>query len=211
MHAGGDDQRADARRHLGDLHRAHLDDPSGVRAVRADHPGTDQAAEQVRRPAGGRGRRPAAEPQVSSPPKGWSPPRAPGILPTTWRRSHSSSPSAPARKVSAHGSTCTAEPIATTWSSGQHQRAGVLARVEPAPDGAAPPAEGTRLAVRPGPGPAEQADRDEPTVALLERDVVDVADHLLLATEDLVVEQAQPQRQRGARLDRPAAVRCRGS
>ena len=84
----------------------------------------------------------------------------------------------------------------------EHQGPGVLARVEPAPDRATPPTQGTRLPVRPGAGAAQHPDGEQPAVALLERDVVDVAEHLLLAAEQLVVEQAQPEGQRGAGLDR---------
>ena len=93
---------------------------------------------------------------------------------------------------------------------GEHERAGVLARVEPSPDGPPPAAESARLAVRPGPRPPEQAHRDEAAVTVLERDVVHVADHLLLAPEDLVVEEAQSKGQWGAGSDRPAGGRVAG-
>ncbi len=85
----------------------------------------------------------------------------------------------------------------------QHERPGVLARVETAPDRPSPPAQGSGLSPRPGARPAQQPHRDETAVALLEGDVVDVADHLLLPAEDLVVEQAQPEGERRAGLDRP--------
>ena len=134
-----------------------------------------------------------------------------GCCATTWRRSHSSRPSEPARNASAQRSTCTAEPMESTWSSGRTRGRGSSRGVETAPDGPAPPAEGAGLAVRPGARPAQQPDRDEPAVALLEGDVVDVADHLLLTPQDLVVEQAQPEGERGPGLDRPAGFRCRGS
>ena len=80
----------------------------------------------------------------------------------------------------------------------------VLARVEPTPDRAPPPAEGARLAVGPRPRTSQHADRHEPPVPVLQCDVVDVAEHLLRPSEQLVVEEAQPEGQRGAGLDRPA-------
>ena len=55
--------------------------------------------------------------------------------------------------------------------------------------------------MRPRAGATQQADRDQAAVAVLEGHVIDVAEHLLLLPEQLVVEQPQAEGEWGARFE----------
>lgn len=141
---------------------------------------------------------PLAESSTGSgtPPNGWSPPGAPGIPP------HDVPPQPDLEPVGRE-EVLLRPPVDVDRRvdpedvvERHRPRSRLLPGIQPGPHRASPPSEPPRLPGRPRPRPAHQPDGDEETVAVLEDDVVDLAEHLLLRTDDLVVEQSQAERDR---------------